>query len=121
MSTTDLSSVINARVEEIFTLLKEEYNKLKINELVAQNITITGNGSNLSDLAEIVAEIFGKSVKIGHSVMSDTEGNGGGYVGAVGMLNFIADKYRENQDTLNNLDNKGKMLSKVWGWLKNNV
>jgi len=118
VSSVDLSSVIAPRVEEIFTLLKEEYNKLKINDIIAQNIIITGGGSGLPDLAETVGDIFGKSVKVSAAQDPNLEQEADAYTTAYGMLRFISDK--QKQDLLVDTGNKG-LLGKVWGWLKNNV
>lgn len=118
ISSADLSSVIVPRVEEIFTLLKKEYSKLKINDIIAQNIIITGGGSKLPDLAETVADTFGKSVKVSSVEDPNLEGEVDFYTTAYGMLRFISDK--QKQDLLINTDHKG-LLGKVWGWLKNNV
>jgi len=118
VSSVDLSSVITPRVEEIFTLLKEEYGKLKINDIIAQNIIITGAGGRLPDLAETVGDIFGKSVKVSAVQGPNLEQEPDAYTTAYGMLRFIADK--KKQDLSVDSGNRG-LLGKVWGWLKNNV
>jgi cell division protein FtsA len=121
MSIGDLSAVINPRVEEIFTLLKAEYNKLKVDDLIARNMIITGDGSNLNNLAETVGEIFSKIVKIDN--LRDMEKldnvNQAKYVTAVGMLRYIAIKQKEKLDLATNL-NKG-VVSRMWGWFKENI
>jgi cell division protein FtsA len=122
VSVSDLSAVISPRVEEIFTLLKAEYSKLKVDDLIASNMIITGAGSSLDNIAEVVGDIFFKAVKVDNAIKSfkaDTPDENG-YVTAFGMLNYIAAKQKEKLSLANNIGNQG-VFSKMWSWFKENI
>ena len=107
--------VITPRVEEIFTLLKEKYTNLKIDDLIASNMILTGGGSALNNVAQSVGDIFAKTVK----VYSDSD-NTTGYQTALGILKYIVVKEKRKFDLDNNIHNKGK-LNKIWSWFKENI
>ena len=117
ISTYDLSSVINARVEEIFTLLKNEYSKLKVDDLITKNLVLTGAGSKLNNLAETVGDIFSKVVKIGHEGGKKPTDSS---AVATGMLKYLAKKQQDKLNLAGNIENKGK-LSRLWAWFKENI
>lgn len=117
ISTYDLSTVINARVEEIFTLLKNEYSKLKVDDLITKNLVLTGAGSKLNNLAETVGDIFSKVVKIGHEGGKKPADDS---AVATGMLKYLAKKQQDKLNLAGNIANKGK-LSRLWAWFKENI
>jgi cell division protein FtsA len=121
ISVSDLSAVINPRVEEIFTLLKEEYGKLKVDDLIAQNMIITGQGSLLNNLAETVGDIFSKTVKIDSTYQEGEPKDDLSYTTALGIIEFKSIKKKEGLLLNNNAANNSSFLKRMFGWLKENI
>ena len=121
ISMSDLSAVINPRVEEIFTLLKTEYSKLKVDDLIAQNMVITGQGSLLNNLAETVGDIFAKTVKIDSGNQEMKTSDALGYTTALGILEFKSIKKKEKLLLANSNAINSGVFKRMWGWFKENI
>ena len=117
ISTRDLSSIINARVEEIFTLLKAEYNKLKVDDLITNNLILTGGGSSLNNIAETVGDIFAKVIKTGDTASDNQENK---YDVAVGMLKYLSKTHQDKLQLGGNIQNQSG-IGKLWSWFKDNI
>lgn len=120
ISINDLSEVINSRVEEIFTLLREEYSKLKIDDLISRNMILTGGGSQINNIAQTVGEIFSKAVTIGDRPKESSDDGLYKYTAALGMMKYTAKKLQEKFDLENNANNKST-INKMWNWFKENI
>ncbi len=66
ITSDDLSMIISARAEEIIELLKSEYEKMGVDHLISRRVILTGGGSQLRGIKEIVSENFKKQVRVGH-------------------------------------------------------
>ncbi|MDX1924493.1 MAG: cell division protein FtsA [Rickettsiaceae bacterium] len=66
ITSNDLSSIISARAEEIVEIIKSEYDKTFLDHLVGRRVVLTGGGSQLRGMKEIVASNFNKQVRVGH-------------------------------------------------------
>lgn len=62
---TLLSSIIQPRMEEIFSLAAKEIKRSDVGELLGAGVVITGGGSLLEGSVVLAEEIFGLPVKIG--------------------------------------------------------
>jgi len=60
-----LCEIIEARMEEIFNLVKKEIMKSGFMDLIAAGVVLTGGGSLLKGLPEMAEEIFNLPVRIG--------------------------------------------------------
>ena len=121
MSMNDLSAVINSRVEEIFSLLKEEYSKLKVDDIISKNMILTGGGSQLNNIVETVGEIFSKAVIVGDkSAKSSNDEEIYKYTTALGMMKYAAKKQKEKFDVEKNMHNQST-INKMWTWFKENI
>ncbi len=121
MSMSDLSGVIYPRVEEIFTLLKDEYSKLNVDDLIAQNMIITGQGSLLNNLAETVGDIFSKAVKIDSGRQETAAPDALCYTCAVGILEFKSIKKKEKLILNNSAAINSGLFKRMFGWFKENI
>jgi cell division protein FtsA len=125
ISTKDLSAVISPRVEEIFELLKEQYAKLKIDDLTSQNMIATGGGSLLNNISETLSTIFAKNVKVhdatkGHYAQEHLNDSSYSYAVTLGIAKYIAIAQKEKFEIDKNMQS-GSSLTKVWRWFKENI
>ena len=63
----ELSAVIEARMEEIFTLVHREIRRTDYADLLAAGVVITGGGAMLEGTVELAEEVFGMPVSLGTS------------------------------------------------------
>lgn len=60
-----LSDILQPRVEEIFELVAQEIGQLKLTELLASGIVLTGGSTLLPGMVEIAEDITGLPVRVG--------------------------------------------------------
>ncbi len=61
----ELAGIIEARMEEIFTLVHREIRRTDYSDLLAAGIVITGGGAMLEGCVELAEEVFGMPVSLG--------------------------------------------------------
>ena len=61
----ELSAIIEARMEEIFTLVHREIRRTDYADLLAAGVVITGGGSMLEGTVELADAVFGMPVRVG--------------------------------------------------------
>lgn len=121
----DLSEVIAPRVEEIFDLIKELYDQIGVDHLIARRIVLTGGGSMLRGMKEVAGQIFARGVRIGRP--ANTPGfaedcNPCVYSVALGMIKIDALIKQKNFYLYARPDSKDSgYFSKVITWLKANI
>jgi len=118
ITASDLSMIISARVEEIVELVKAEYDKVGIDHLIARRVILTGGGSLLRGMKEIVANNFKKQVRIGnplnipgfvydHSTPS--------YCSSIGLIKYEMIKQKKHSGFVQTSTN---FFEKITSWLK---
>jgi len=65
MPSRDLASIIEARMEETFILIKKKIQVAKLSEKIGSGIVLTGGGSLLKDIDKLATRVFNVPVKIG--------------------------------------------------------
>jgi cell division protein FtsA len=60
-----LASIIEPRIEEIFSLVLREIKKAGISDMPAAGIVLTGGGSLLAGMTELAEQIFDMPVRLG--------------------------------------------------------
>jgi len=65
ISRTVLASIIEPRMEEIFSLVARELKKGRLTEALAAGVVLTGGGSQLDGTAELAEQIFDLPAKLG--------------------------------------------------------
>jgi cell division protein FtsA len=68
VSKQQLCRIMNLRVEETLTLIKQELEKNKLLDYLGAGVFITGGCARLQGLEPLAAQIFGLPVHIGHSL-----------------------------------------------------
>lgn len=123
IKSSDLTEVINSRVEEIFQIVKKEYDNAIGNPLIARRLVITGGGSMLRGMKEVAAKIFEKQVRIGkpETIPGFAEGyNPSMYSTAIGIVKNQIIKQQKNSFKTEELEESG-WLKKALNWLKENI
>lgn len=118
-----LAEIIRPRVEEIFILLKKEYDYISMDHLIAKRIILTGGGSGLYGLKHLVSEIFQKQVKIAKpEIVNGFSGNHNiaMYQTAFGMVIAKAAKYQKNGLKPGEQEDLG-WIKKTFAWFRENI
>lgn len=120
----DLVSIIYPRAEEIFLLIKEDYQKLDLDYLISRKVVLTGGGAALRGMRELASIIFNKQVRIAtlepenNSLVYDC--NVGIFSTVSGMVeNFVAK--RKKYYLLNPDSAKKGLIKKIFNWIKEYV
>ena len=119
-----LAEIIRPRVEEILVLLKKEYDALGMDHLLAKRIVLTGGGSGLKGMKNLVAEIFHKQereVKLENApAFAENISNIATYSTAIGMIRSKALKYKKNSFKSGEQEDLG-WAKKILLWFKENI
>jgi cell division protein FtsA len=120
----DLASVILPRLEEILELLKKEYDKVNIDNLISRRIVLTGGASLLKGLKEKVALIFTKQVRIAKPNILNgfvEDYNPGVFSTSIGIIEVYANRQKKNHITSENYDIQQNWGKKILTWLRENI
>lgn len=118
---SELTQVINARVMEIFELIKAEYDRIGVDHMIARRIVLTGGSAALRNLQELVARIFNKQVRIGRPSLPQglvEDYNPGTYAVLVGMIKANIAQYGA---AWSGSQSSRGIFSKLVAWLKDNI
>jgi cell division protein FtsA len=102
LSRSMLVSIISPRVEEIFTLAREELMRSRTLEQIAAGIVITGGGAAMPGMTEIAEEVFAMPVRMGaprESAPDEELALGPKFATAVGLAHYAQRRMFSN-DTL---------------------
>ncbi|MGB9755289.1 MAG: cell division protein FtsA [Desulfurella sp.] len=122
---SDLAQVIEPRMEEIFSFVKEELEKLNILGLLGAGIVLTGGSAMLENITDLADNIFKMPVRVGSPI------NIGGirdaldnpmYSTAIGLTMYAIENRQEKGDVLAT-PNSGdasfsSIISKMKKWIK---
>lgn len=122
IANSELNEVINARLEEIFSLIKKILDGQYLHYPNAkQNVILTGGGSLLTGLGEFVSKSLSCKVRIGKPEKIEginRELANSSYSAAIGALYYIQTMY--NHPNANNLV-KTSPFTKLVNWFKNSL
>jgi cell division protein FtsA len=115
-----LCEIIEARVEEIFQLVREEIRNTAYEDLLASGVVLTGGTSNLSGIVDIAEDVLGLPIRLGKPygvgglvdvVRSPSFATGVGLV-QHGAKNRVRNNVRAPQASL-----YGRTKKKIGDWL----
>ncbi|MDE2887532.1 MAG: cell division protein FtsA [Gemmatimonadota bacterium] len=118
----ELSAIIEARMEEIFSLVHREIRRTDYADLLAAGVVITGGGSMLEGTAELAETVFGMPVSVGMpnrvTGLSDDVAEPI-YATGVGLVKFGL-QHQEFGGALSNGGNGyfGSVLGRMKAWVK---
>ena len=121
ISPTDLSMIINARVEEIIEILKSEYDKLGVDHLIGRRIVLTGGGSSLRGIKEVVSTNFKKQVRIGSPVIIpgfDSDHTIQSYTSVLGLVKNEMVKLKKSSPFS---ESSTGLIQKISSWFKEGI
>jgi cell division protein FtsA len=116
-----LIDIIEARVQEIFSLIREELEKANKYHLITQGVVLTGGCALLPGIAELAGQVFDKNVRVGKP---EYKGELGDLINeprlstVMGLIDFAVEI--ETMDGLNrhNRRSGSTFFTKITSWLK---
>jgi len=117
ISQKELSSIIEARMVEIFHLAKSEIKKCEDKGKINFGIVITGGGSQLNNIKDLAKEVFALDVKIGkpNSINGiDDIINNPRYATTIGLIKYV---YENNIPSNSEIDSELDLFDVSRGFL----
>ncbi|HHS49385.1 MAG TPA: cell division protein FtsA [Desulfurella acetivorans] len=100
---SDLAQVIEPRMEEIFSFVKEELEKLNILGLLGAGVVLTGGSAMLENITELAENVFKLPVRVGYPIniggIKDALDNPM-YSTAIGLTMYAIENRQEKGDVL---------------------
>lgn len=119
-----LVSIIQARIEEIFELVKNRLDASGAAGLAGQRVVLTGGASQLPGVRDVAARALGKQVRLGRplGVSGLAEATGGpAFATAAGLLHFAVDDRGEARSAaVPQTDTHQGFLARMGGWFREN-
>lgn len=109
-----LADIIEPRMEEVCTLIRQDLQKGGVDALAASGVVLTGGGSILEGVPELAEQVFGLPVRRGYP--HDVEGlldalRDPAYATGVGLVLYAARKREELPQDM--LESDGNLFAKV--------
>lgn len=100
MPIRDLASIIEARLEETFSLIKQRIEIQGVNEKIGSGIVLTGGASLLTDIDKLASKVFNVPVRIGR--VRGVDGmdyilESPSFASSVGLLLYAEERKREKK------------------------
>lgn len=116
ISIGQLAEIIQPRLREIFTSIKNKCDHVSMDYLLARRIVITGGGASLPGIKNLAAEIFQKQARIAKpEPLPGFVENYNPYIysSAIGMV--------KTKSLKSSYDDESGWLKKTFSWLKENI
>ena len=121
LSRQTLAEVVEARYDELFTLIQAELRSSGFEDLIAAGVVLTGGASKMEGVVELAEEIFHMPVSVGSPTdvagLKDIVKNPI-YATGVGLLMY--GKEREEELSAGSQARGGGLLGRLKNWLSNN-
>lgn len=119
ISTQSLASVIEARYEEIFTLVYEELAKVGLVEHLAAGVVLTGGGAKIEGALELAEEVLRLPLRLG--IPSGVVGLGDTlkdpiYATSVGLLIYLEQQQKDSFLPAQSETESRGLFGKMKGW-----
>ncbi len=119
-----LVSIIQARIEETFELVKRRMDASGAAGLAGQRVVLTGGASQLPGVRDVAARALGKQVRHGRplGISGLAEATGGpAFATACGLLHFAVDDRGEAKSAaVPHSAAQGGFLARMGGWFREN-
>ncbi len=114
---TDLTKIIELRMEEIFTLIKEEFTKQSFTGMLPAGVVLTGGSSKMREMATLAERILDMPVRIG--IPHDTRGlkeiiTDPIYSTGVGLVKYAS--LNEDPDVAAGILRQKNVFARMKGW-----
>ncbi len=118
-----LAEIVEPRMEELFTLVRQDLEKNNVQDLVAAGVVLTGGGSSLDGAPDLAERVFGLPVRRG--TPQETEGlvealRDPAYATGVGLVLYAARKRDDLPRDLDAADDNlfAKVTKRMKAWFK---
>jgi cell division protein FtsA len=111
-------------MKEMLLMIKEQYDKIAIDHLIARRLVITGGGSMLRGIKELASKIFEKQVRIAKpSIIPGfaEDCNPGIYSTSLGMVKDFILKQQKQSFEIGLKEEDYGWVKKTLAWLKENI
>lgn len=121
ISSQSLASVIEARYEEIFSLIYEELAKSGLIEHIAAGVVLTGGASKIAGSIELAEEVLRMPVRLGipaHVKGLNERIEDPIYATSMGLLLYLEQQQKDTLSPASTLEqNRNGLLSKMKRWI----
>lgn len=124
ISKSELNRIIQPRVEEIIKLVKAKIDDSNFKSDFAKGIIITGGGSYLTGLRELMSETLKKPVEMKElDMISENSGIhiGNDFATAIGMIKYAYLNRNPSYFDMDKDNKKNSFLKNAINWIKNNL
>lgn len=115
-----LAEVIEARFEELFTLVRQEIRRSGLQDLIVSGIVLTGGSAKIPGAVALAEEVFQMPVRVGYPQhvggLTDVVSNPM-YATGVGLLLYALDRDKEQGGLWSN--QRESIWQRVQGWFHN--
>ncbi|GAB4261987.1 MAG: cell division protein FtsA [Deferrisomatales bacterium] len=118
-----LAEIIEPRVEELFTLVRQDLHKAQVDDRVASGVVLSGGGASLEGACELAEQVFGLPVRRG--VPREVEGlvdalRDPAFATGVGLVLYAARKRDDLPRTLDSSDDGlfTRITNRMKAWFK---
>jgi cell division protein FtsA len=116
VSKATINSIINARTEEIFELVRNKLKNASIDESITGRVILTGGCSKLLKIQELAARIMRANTRIGTTAIKGIDESDLSYAAAIGTIMFIKEKLGAEKRIVQ-VEKKG-LIENFWQWIK---
>ena len=119
----DLAKIIETKTQEIFVKIKEEYDRISMDHLLAKRMIITGGGASLPGLTSMAANLFQKQVRAAKpEIIPGFAENYNPYMYStvIGMVKAKSLKYQKNSFR-HGIDEDAGLFKRTFLWLRENI
>ena len=105
-------------------MIKEQYDKIAVDHLIARRLVITGGGSMLRGIKELASNIFEKQVRIAKPNVIPgfaEDCNPGIYSTSLGMVKDYVLKQQRQSFEVDSKEEGYGWVKKTLAWLKDNI
>ena len=116
-----LCEILEKRLEEVFTLLRQEIYRAGMDDRISSGIVLTGGSANMKGIIELAESIFNSPVRIGtpHDVSGLTDiVSKPDFATAVGLVKYGTKEMKESGVNKKGKSNLGKFFQQVIDWFK---
>lgn len=121
LSRQTLTEIIEARVEEILTLVNDEIVRMGYEKLIASGVVLTGGSAMMEGMSELAEQIFNLPVRIGTPIgiggLVDLV-NSPIYATGVGLVLYGSKSKDQSRFKVGERNIFGKVTSRMKGWIR---
>ena len=118
-----LISIIQARLEEIFEMIRQSFTDAGLSDQLGQRVVLTGGGSLLPGICDLGGRILDKQVRLGQPVkirgLPDAT-NGPAFAVCAGLLTYAATRAHEMPTEIAAHADQGSPWQRFQMWFKEN-